>query len=500
MTTIMDTQPHSQLARLPAEVLGHITRWVSTTDYSAVRRTCKMLERKTFQQWTHEFFRKKQFMVSTVSLDTLVDIAKHPHIGPVLRHLVLCTDSIPPPVLRSAVIEDITPQDRAKLDAYDDQFWLLSTGLWIRKLTEGMALLPNLQTIDLRDFNSRTRFRDGPEAAWQSYGAGTYYQESGQKTTMVENIGRIYQGAIVAIAESGVTPPNFEVIMRGPISDQTLYIPPDLVPRLTPFFSNLRKFHIVGGSGALVMPNLQKLIAMASNVTWLRINLTLFDATLSSEEFWQWFSGPPTFSSRGVHSPTLPNLETLDIGFSHIKHEVLSAIPAKYKLRTLTLWKTVLVDAPYVPRNRTPEEPENLWLPVLRSFTGSSIKRLTIGECGQYGFNTDGDEVYRSTIEFPSIPRESQRRHLILPSGVYTNKDVFAQVADDMKMSTEFHAVHDNGIPPWPGNFETDDEEGEDDEDGGGGGDGDDGNGDGNDGNGDGNGDGNAVNEDEAGE
>lgn len=85
-------QSASPLAQLPAEVLTRITRWLPTPDLSAVRLTCRAIERKTFASWSYEFFRKRQFMITTFSLQTLVDIAKHDQLGPMLTHVCIATD------------------------------------------------------------------------------------------------------------------------------------------------------------------------------------------------------------------------------------------------------------------------------------------------------------------------------------------------------------------------------------------------------------------------
>jgi hypothetical protein len=91
-SALPNTQAGSPFAQLPAEVLTRITRWIPTPDLSAVRQTCKVIERKTFASWSHEFFRKRQFMISTFSLQTLLDIAKHEHLGPMLKHVCISTD------------------------------------------------------------------------------------------------------------------------------------------------------------------------------------------------------------------------------------------------------------------------------------------------------------------------------------------------------------------------------------------------------------------------
>lgn len=87
-------QSASPFAQLPAEVLTRIARPLSTPELSSLRLTCKSIERKLFASWSYEFFRKRQFMISTFSLQTLINIAQHEHLGPMLKHVCIGLDTV----------------------------------------------------------------------------------------------------------------------------------------------------------------------------------------------------------------------------------------------------------------------------------------------------------------------------------------------------------------------------------------------------------------------
>jgi len=162
-----DVRP--MLTKLPLEVLVRITYFITTSDLANVRLTCRALEGSLFHFFSHEFFRKKQFMVSTKSLQTLIDIANHPTLSPCLKHVIITTDRVMAYGLGGFGIRllDLSAEKRQHVHAADsDRQALVSTGLMRDMLAEAFGKLSNLETIDLRDFNSRTRNRDGVGTEW----------------------------------------------------------------------------------------------------------------------------------------------------------------------------------------------------------------------------------------------------------------------------------------------------------------------------------------------
>lgn len=417
----MDCQTDSHLARLPSDVLAQIAFWLTTPEYSALRGTCKLVESKTFDAWSAEFFTTKSFMVSTFSLDALVAISKNQRLSHALKHVIISDYAIPKTLLYES--RQATPsQETACRKAYLDQVWLFSTGEWISRVAEAITHFPNLDTIELQSTDP-PRFRDGPQAVWRAYGAGTFATDTGYERKLFNfaDLSEMYQGVLVAIAQTGVTPRNFEVNVSF-IDDTVVRLPSNLQAKLEPFFNNLDKFHLPAG-----VANLPGLISLTPNVLSLDIKLHLFEqqgVKASSEEFWAWFAASPT-ASFPTPPPTLQNLESLTIGSSFITPECVLSIIDKYKLRSLTLWQTALVDEPAAASMN----PRPVWADLLTSLSGTSLQSLTIDKCTQNGFGEHPDHrIYSAKVQFPSAD-DPQR--LVLPSTHYSADAMFAAAATD---------------------------------------------------------------------
>ena len=54
------------------------------------------------------------------------------------------------------------------IQEYVDHMTLLNTGHDVEMLAEAFSNLVNLETIGMRDFNSRSRRRDHPNVEWKS--------------------------------------------------------------------------------------------------------------------------------------------------------------------------------------------------------------------------------------------------------------------------------------------------------------------------------------------
>lgn len=80
------------LTSLPVEVLAHISSFVSTQDFGALRLTCKHTENGLYRWFLDEFFTKKQFMLTPPSLQALLDISQHATFSKQLKHLIIATD------------------------------------------------------------------------------------------------------------------------------------------------------------------------------------------------------------------------------------------------------------------------------------------------------------------------------------------------------------------------------------------------------------------------
>jgi hypothetical protein len=79
------------LLDMPLELLVQISSYVTTPDLSALRLTCKRLERSLWEWFAEEFFVKKQFMITQPSLQALLDISYHPSLSKKLKHVIIST-------------------------------------------------------------------------------------------------------------------------------------------------------------------------------------------------------------------------------------------------------------------------------------------------------------------------------------------------------------------------------------------------------------------------
>lgn len=65
------------LLDLPLEVLLNITSHLDTPSYGRLRLVSSAMEKSTFDAFAGEFFGTKQFMITTFSLSTLLEISRH---------------------------------------------------------------------------------------------------------------------------------------------------------------------------------------------------------------------------------------------------------------------------------------------------------------------------------------------------------------------------------------------------------------------------------------
>lgn len=165
----------SPLLNIPLEVLLQITSYLTTPEYGHVRLTCKHLEASLFGAFKREFFSKRQFALMEFSIQALVDIAKS-RLGPSLTHLIIHLES-PPGIDSPRGIDDVSAQFNVYLTEFLNHNEFITTGTDAEMLTDAVKHLPNLETVGMRDFNSKTRSRDNTE--WHSYGVPTLNARSG---------------------------------------------------------------------------------------------------------------------------------------------------------------------------------------------------------------------------------------------------------------------------------------------------------------------------------
>lgn len=241
-------------------------------------------------------------MIDEFSLKVLVDISQHAALSQVMTHLIIGLDEL------QASYNLPRLQAFAEFSRWRDancaQKALLYGGGAADLLSQALANLPNIKTIDLRDFNSGTRYRDatpGQEAPpWRSYGSSRYQQWLRETNYLVRVhsptnfTDTVFAVVLAAVGRSSTTVKNLEVILRNRrfgIQDDAFSTFGIQGTPLANALSSLSKLHLdldsrgVPGNpypphilipqNAWVDPRttyLRRFLGTTPNVSWLRLN------------------------------------------------------------------------------------------------------------------------------------------------------------------------------------------------------------------------------------
>lgn len=443
----MDPQLGSGLVQIPLEVLIRITHHISTTDLGNVRLSCKALEQGLFNFFSHEFFRKKQFMVLSESLQALIDISKHPNLSPFLRHVIIATDR---PTPHSYYTNGRDDESRARNEvANADHMQLLAAGGLRDMLAEAFANLPNLETIDIRDFNSPSRSRDGRGTEWRSWGARTLGESTGiPVVTTARNdqdpyLSEIFSAVIAALAVAQARPKSLEVLVRAAarfasfaLHDTAFYIPRRMEAAISPVLANLKSFHLTLGLsyGAKMRPFMfQKFLSLTTNLTWLRVNFknSRWD---DQEKVLSWLALKDTrrpdapFETAATQLP----LERLDLGDAELKPETLLNLAVKFAptLTSLYLRRVCLINE-NSDRRTTKVNPWDHSLALLSKVRGLNLRSLSLS---QIAHRSDG---FRGNVPFKPAEDSPETRDWTCSTNLVTLDKAIAQAVAAM-------------VPEWP--------------------------------------------------
>ncbi|KAH6850527.1 hypothetical protein B0I37DRAFT_116183 [Chaetomium sp. MPI-CAGE-AT-0009] len=458
----MDPQHGSGLAQLPLEVLTRITHFISTTDLANVRLSCKALEQGLFHFFSHEFFRKKQFMVLTDSLQALIDISKHPNLSPFLKHVIIATERPSP----HYYVQDRNSKASARLGiAHADHMQLLATGGLRDMLAEAFANLTNLETVDIRDFNSPSRSRDGRGTVWRSWGANTL--EASTNTTVVNAtrnsedpyLSQIFSAVTAALAAAQARPKSLEVLVRGSfggfaLHDNAFYIPPRIEAAVSPLLANLRSLHLTLSmtQASRMRPFMfQKFLSLTINLAWLRVNFKNTGVE-DQEEVLSWLALKDTQKPNAPFDMApiqLPHLERLDLGDSELKAESLLNLVVKFAptLTSLYLRRVCLFDDSNT-RTTNKVNPWDRCLSVLSKIRGLNLRVLGLSQIAHRSGGFRGSVPFKPTEDSPVI------REWTCSTNLVTLDKAIAQAVAAM-------------VPDWPREPDPDqmDEDGSDDDD-----------------------------------
>ncbi|CAK7269821.1 hypothetical protein SEPCBS119000_003768, partial [Sporothrix epigloea] len=277
-----------------------------------------------------------------------------------------------------------------------DQKALMANGRAIWLLSAAFSLLPNLDIVQLRDYESYTNLPDGTCVAGTSYGLRHMREQLGDNaeklltTTYSPDFStRAFSLVVAALAQSKARPSNLELVAETPecaLNYQAFNLSPAL------------RLCVQGGSGvttfevhvarafAEYLP-VRAWLAHCPNIEWLRLNL-LEEACIYNNEFLSRLSLPlPTFyslppaslASRDITMPFASHLRRFDLSSASCRANVLLQLLDRFPaLEHLSLWLFSLVfeDRPQI----------TIWKDFLatlaKSPLGAQLKQLSLRRVG----------------------------------------------------------------------------------------------------------------------
>lgn len=354
-----------------------IAKYLPTKDLGALRLTSKYLEKSLFDVFAKEFFVKKQFMLTTPSLQTLVDISKHGALNASLTHCIIGLESyehssLPAPALNNDA------QREAFRAGFVDQIALLSSGRALHLLTEAFRRLPNLEILGIRDYESPNRVRDGNK--WRSYGVSTVFHDTtcNLQTGSSRFASEVFLLLMQALANAHRDIPCVETILRTRstgLSDPAFFLPPP--------GSKMDRV-ICGLQQLLLTINFNPVLEHRHNTLSVFSGSVLFESFLERASslkhlrlnFQQHVNQSHTLMRLIATPSLLPDLQRLDLGMLCVNPSVLVDFLSKFSatIRHVSFWK-VRID--YDPGNRWNDDEErfNPWPSVFRDIM--SATRLT---------------------------------------------------------------------------------------------------------------------------
>ncbi|KAJ4136381.1 hypothetical protein NW768_003994 [Fusarium equiseti] len=392
----------SPFEKVPLEVLLRITSFLTTPELGNVRLTCRSIEQSLYTTFTNEFFTRKQFMISEMSLQALIDISKS-RLGGHLCKVHFGTDRFTHPLQ----VNGHNARTVKQMELYDSQFSMLATGHHGVMLAEAFRTLSNLEDIAIRDFNSTRRSRDGHNKHWTSYGSTTAFNETGHRPGQSSGLAwgpdtataygsTVFTSLLYALGKANARPKGIEHMSRSKnhLRDCAFNIPSYMLPSVTPVLENLEKLHIdidlLGGSdfssddAAGHSPNadmkLREFLLKLKNIRNLRINETHSSVT-GPGMLLKWL-GEITSPTDPSPSPEYPYIEELSFGMMNVEPQHLIAVARKFapSLKRLELHKVTL-------RRRLPDghagaQPKvNFWnkfLEKLKDTPGLDLRHIRV--------------------------------------------------------------------------------------------------------------------------
>ncbi|KAI1288758.1 hypothetical protein F5Y03DRAFT_389045 [Xylaria venustula] len=174
------------LLQLPNEVLAIIWDELDAQGFSALRLASKYASSATLSAFTRQYFKTRYVMLSRLSLENLVEVARHPVFGPAVRTLEICTDHF-----------HQFPDSYYTHAAPVDEEQIIMPGLARAYITQALIALTKAEAVVISNMH-------------RPWGALVHGRQTGRPpTNAVEDfeavpfIGRVLRIALTAIATSG---------------------------------------------------------------------------------------------------------------------------------------------------------------------------------------------------------------------------------------------------------------------------------------------------------
>lgn len=411
------------LMDMPLELLTRISFYLDTTDYGMLRRSCKHFEASLFSAFGREFFTKRQFMFTEFSLQALVDISNSRY-GPYLTYLILSLERPKVLIADPTMVRTfgrpsplVAPLNDAKFNNFREESIshqvFTSTGQDQQMLIQALENLPNLKTIGLRNWSAQGRYRDGPRATWNTYGATTILRETHMDLQRNNVIFRnddypphVFRTILVALGKAKARPERFEVILRGTaLTDSSFHIPRYLESTMTPVLSNLKALFLdlndwfpaprTGAIDECPSVALKGFLCRAKSLEHLRLNFQDWKGPNGCKQLLQWlemhpssFQDPQALSvpMKTPGDPTkFANLSRIDIGYVTIESDDLVRLYKAYgsMLRSISLHRVTLrrdmdeQEIAQADEQADEQQNINLWADLINMLSVAGLSQLS---------------------------------------------------------------------------------------------------------------------------
>lgn len=336
-------------------------------------------------------------MITQFSLQTLVDISRHPTLSRCIKSLIIGLDHLK--AAKPETIPTLQEYQRYRV-ALASQERLLHTGAAVDLLVTALSNLPNLETIDIRDFNSATRYRDTNDTRaraasaripeWRSYGASEHHAWLRHLNNSLfdpysqlshDFVDQVFKIVLTSLGRSAPPVKSLYVLLRNSqvgLKDDALAVFPALDVGIPAVLQGLTRLHLdMTAEVARIEPsiwqfptpsnitpstscfdpsttNIRNFLSMTPNVSWLRLNFTLRSMhSAATPLLLCWLAlkpdGPFTEGTKTTWSAVNPApvalpLKRLDLGNLSVNPDVLAAVIRKFDmLEDLTLKRTSLL-------------------------------------------------------------------------------------------------------------------------------------------------------------